>query len=193
MEFIDRIKRLFRVISTRYRTRQYKEIFYQQYFRLGTGALFVTLSVLAAAISLYLFLLLSSSGNYLSTWFFLTFSAILVLISLSAPHYIEITEKELNLHGYVDMTTIPLDQISGIYPINKKEYGRLIPFLANIGFLGFHGYFINKKRAEIVKVYATKYQNLVDIRTVNDLNYIINVENPEEFIEMFEKIKLGTK
>lgn len=188
MEIINRTARIVKSVIERYRTRESRQLLYRESMKIGIVVFYITLFVFVLAIAIYLYLMLSSSGNYLSAWFFWTISATIALIALSAPRYIDITQKHLEIHGWIDVTQIDLKSIESISVVDKKRYKNYFPLVASYGFLGFFGYFIDIKKMEIVRFHASKYTNLVEIKTKNDQIYIANITNITDFVKVFDQI-----
>lgn len=188
MEIINRINRIVKSVIERYRTRERHHVLYRESMKIGVVPFYITIFVFLLAIAIYLYFMLSSSGNYLSAWFFWTISAIILLVALSAPRNIDITKKNIEIHGFIDVTQIEISSIEKISVIDKKKYKNYLPLIASYGFLGFFGYFIDIKKMEIVRFYASKYNNLVEIKTKSDQKYIVNIDDSADFINVFNKI-----
>ncbi len=115
-------------------------------------------------------------GGYYPAWF-LTFAlAIAALYILSIPRSIRLTEKALEIHCIVELTTIPLTNIVSARPLRTRNT-HLVPLLGSYGFFGYYGYYLNYQNWEIVRLYASQWQNLIEIEDIHDQKYVIN--NPD--------------
>ncbi len=177
------------IIKQRYNSREREEVLYSEKYHLGKLSTYLSIIAVILVVAVFFALDYISSGNYLSRWFAWSAGAAIIFTALSAPNKIIITRNNLLLHGHVDLDQIPLDSILYVKKIENSEIKRFIPFFASYGFLGFYGYCFDLQQHEIVKLFASQRKNWIELRTQNDLDYIISVNNPDEFIKNFSNIR----
>ena len=188
IKWLKTISRYSKLTTQRYKKRDKQIKLYKERYKYSWTVITATLLSCVMAVVIYFLLLNESTGTYLSGWFAFSAIAVLLLVAMSAPNRIVITNKNVILHGYVDLYQIPLSEIKSIEIVHKKCYKHYIPIFVSFGYFGYFGYFLNWKQMEFCMVYATKYTNWVEIKTVEKNTYIINVDNPEFFIENYESI-----
>lgn len=193
LKVIKKIIRYINLIIKRYNKREKETILYKEKYKTSIFVVFITAFLILIVLATSLILFTESSGTYLYRWFAFTSGAILILLGLSAPSSIVITNKNINLNSLVDLTQIPICSIEHISVIHKKEYKYYFPLLVSFGYLGYYGYFFNFKYRELCKIYVSRYDNWIVIKTNQGTKYITNVRNPNEFISYFEKLKITLK
>lgn len=148
--------------------------------KLSRWITFVTLFlILAVTVCFYVWL----PNQYIPTWFVVTIFCLISIVVLSIPRYIRINDETLEIHCVVDLTRINIEDIESVRCLETKEAGKIIPLLASFGFFGYFGYFFSLRGWNFYKVYTTALANRVVIEDIYEDSYIINCEDPEEFIQ----------
>lgn len=150
---------------------------------------YVTFFVMIAIIGLFVYLLLSSSGTYLSAWYLSIALSILLLYVISFPRYIRLTSKVMEIHGLLEITPILYTDIKRIYKIKRYRLKGIYPLVGSYGFGGFFGYYFDVKQLKIVYMHATKLSNLIAIDDIYNDKYIISCEDPDLFISELKAAK----
>lgn len=102
-------------------------------------------------------------GGYLSAWFTSFIVALIALMALSIPRKIVVTEETLQVRCLLDITEIRRDEIASVRRVEKSEMKWVVPLFGGCGFFGYYGYFLDLKRFERVKLYATEWRNFVEV------------------------------
>jgi hypothetical protein len=88
-----------------------------------------------------------------------------------------------------DITEIQIDEIEYIRLIPRKRLWWIIPIFGVVGFFGYYGKFFDLKRFRIVTLYASEWNNFVDIRTYNGSHTYISCREAEALIETVKQIQ----
>lgn len=141
---------------------------------------FVVFLIIAAAITcFYLWL----PNQYIPTWFTITLICIILIVILSIPRYIKVTDDELEIHCIVDLTRIHIEDIESVRILDKSRARMIIPLIASCGFFGYFGYFFNLREWTLYKVYTTAKVNRIEIEDIYEGHYIVNCNEPDEFVK----------
>lgn len=134
--------------------------------------------------------LLLMDDGYLRAWLIVIVVALLLLCVLSIPRYILVTEDALEIHCVVEMTHIPINDISSVRRVTRQDTGRLTLLLGSYGFFGYYGYYANLRRWETVKVYMTEWSNMVEIEDIYEEKYLVSCREADRLIESVMQAKL---
>lgn len=150
------------------------------------------LSVIYIVVMLGVFALIFFAGNggYLQAWLYSILLAIVALFILSIPRYIRVDDDNLEIHCVVEMTRIEIRDVASVRRITRGEYPRLWLILGSYGFFGYYGYFFDFKQWELIKVYATERENLVEIEDIYEQKYIVSCREADRLIEAVMQAKL---
>lgn len=142
-------------------------------------------------VALFVFLLLFLDEGYLRAWMVVTFLAVMLLYVLSIPRYIKVDNETLEIHCFVEMTRIMIEDIQSARKVTRREIGPLIPTLASYGFFGYYGYYFSTRLWDSVKVYATEWDNLIEIEDIYEERYLLSCRQADQLIETIMQAKLG--
>ena len=149
---------------------------------------FMILAVIAVLSAVLIYF--ASEGGYLSAWIIAILLAVLALNILSIPRHILVNDDALEIHCLVEMTRIPIADISSVRSVPAAGAGRLILLLGSYGFFGYYGYYLSARRWEIVKVYAREWNHFVEIEDIYEQKYIISCRDAERLVEAVMQAKL---
>lgn len=139
----------------------------------------VYIAVVAAG---FVMLYLYYDGTYFSAWFFSVFLVVIAFAVLSIPRYLLVTESAVEIHCVVEMTRILLADISSIREVEKKEVHPAVPLIGSYGFFGYYGYWLNIRKWDIFKMYASQRKNYVEITDIYEEVYIVSCRDRGAFI-----------
>ncbi|MBQ0080976.1 MAG: hypothetical protein KBS95_05455 [Alistipes sp.] len=141
-------------------------------------AFWIVLMLLCLCLIMYF-----DDGDYFLAWVIAMFFSLIILMVLSIPREVILSDKSLNIKCILDYTTIPYNTITSIRVISTKK-PLFMPIFASFGFFGFFGYYLNLRNGEILNVYASRLHNLIEICNKYDEKYIVSVPLPqiEEFV-----------
>ena len=148
--------------------------------RYRTFAHFVLFAAVAGALCLYY------DGGYVLAWFVSIIVAIIALMMLSIPRRLTLSEEGVEIGCVYDHTHIPYEDIASIKAVSTKEMNLFIPIFASAGFFGYFGCYLNLRKLDIVKIYASKWNNFIEITDIYEEKFYISCDNGEEFISLVE-------
>lgn len=146
-----------------------------------------TLTILACllVIALSLYFIIAVNSVYLM-WWVPIFSSILILLGvISSPVAIHIGDRDIEIHGILEVTRIKVSSIEHIYALNPA-YARifLLPVATSLGFLGYNGRFYDIKHKRWIKGVCSEFNNLIMIECIGRKSYLISATNREEIIDI---------
>lgn len=128
-------------------------------------------------------------GGYLSAWFTSSIVALLLLMALSIPRKIRLNKERLCIDCLMDITEIPLSEISSVRLLPAKEQRGFIPLFGGYGFFGYYGYYLDVVQIERIRIYASEWKNLVEITDIYESRLIVSVKEPEAFMAQLEEFR----
>lgn len=140
-------------------------------------AVYIIIIVLLAAMLMQLY-----EGGYVSAWFGSFIVALVALMLMSVPRKIVITEQSVQIRCVLDITEIPLAEISSVRAVGRNEMGWKFPIFGSVGFFGYFGRFIDFKRFRMVEIYATEWGNFVEIQTIYEDTYYVSCHERDKLI-----------
>lgn len=124
-----------------------------------------------------------SPGKYLPVWFLFIALALVLLALLSVPRSIRLTTDAVEIRCVVEITHIPWRHIRGARRVERASLTPLVPVFASPGFFGWSGYWLDVRGWDLVKVYATSWQELVVIEDIYEQRYVVNCGEPDVLCE----------
>lgn len=147
---------------------------------IATAIHFVVLSILAVLIG-FMYV-----GGYFSAWFISLVVALITLMTLSIPRRIIVNDNFLTITCILEIVEIPTNEIASVSRVEAGNKSLIITLFGSIGFFGYYGYYIDLATFERVRLYATEWQNLVEIVDIYDDRYIVSCRQADELIEQIE-------
>lgn len=117
--------------------------------------------VLSAVLGAGLYLLYE--GGYLSAWFTSFIVALIALLALSIPREIVVTEDRVEVRCLLDITELRREEIVSVRRVEPRRMKWFVPVFGGCGFFGYYGHFIDLRRLERVRIYASEWRNFVEI------------------------------
>lgn len=105
-----------------------------------------------------------------------------LLLVLSIPTRIELTEHALDLKCIVDMTHIPTASIRSVRRLERREMRFMFPILASYGFFGYYGYYLNLRTGRLKLLYCSTWDNFIEITDIYEKIYIISCSDPDSLV-----------
>ena len=121
-------------------------------------------------------------GGYFSAWFCSFIVALIALMSLSIPRKIEVSDQSIQIRCLLDVTEINIEDITSIKAIGRGVLQFTVPLFAGYGFFGYYGHFLNLMSFERVTIYASKWQDFIEITDVYDDKYYVTTSCRDLFI-----------
>lgn len=105
-------------------------------------------------------------GGYLSAWFTSFIVALIALMSLSIPRRIVVTDDKVEVRCLLDITEIRREEIASVRRVEPRRMKWFIPVFGGCGFFGYYGHFLDLRRFERVRLYASEWRNFVEITDI---------------------------
>lgn len=121
-------------------------------------------------------------GGYLSAWFTSFIVALIALMSLSIPRKIVITDEWVEICCLLDITEIRREEIASIRRVDKKQLKWIIPLFGGCGFFGYYGHFFDLRHFERVKIYASEWNNFVEIIDIYEERLYVSCSDPDKLV-----------
>ena len=136
--------------------------------------------VVYAALGVLLYLLYE--GGYLSAWFTSFVAALAALMALSIPTKIVVTDDTVEIRCLCDFTELQRSEIASVEAIPNEEMKWHAPLLGGYGFFGYYGHYLDLRRFERVKIYASEWGNFVRITDIYDDSIIVSCRDAEALV-----------
>lgn len=154
-----------------------------KYGRYDRSVWYVSILVIAAYLTVSVWLVTDNRGNdYFAAWFIFCAAIIMALMVLSAPKAIFVTDDSIELRSLVKSTYIPIESVVEVKTIRRREVRSLVPLWGIFGFWGYYGRYIDLHDAKLYTLYATSRVNLVSI-TTRQRRYVISCRQPNKLVE----------
>jgi len=145
-------------------------------YRMSRFCRWTTLAVSIVFAAVFIYLLRSSSGTYLSAWFLSLTIAVAALFVISFPRNIVVTDTDLTIYGILEATYINLDDIKRIHAVSRRRLRMVVPAIGSYGFGGYYGYYFYLRNLRVIRVFATRLDGLVMVQTVYDDRILLSCE-----------------
>lgn len=156
-------------------------------YRIDRKTWYWTLLYMVLYIGLGIGLYLLYEGGYFSAWFATSIGALLILMALSIPRKLILTEEKLEVRCLLDMTEIPRKEIASVRRVEQSEMRGIIPLFGGCGFFGYYGHFFDLKHFERLTIYASEWRNMVEINTIYEDRLWISCSEAETLIALLSE------
>lgn len=123
-------------------------------------------------------------GGYILAWFISIMAAVVGLMILSIPRKIVLNDDGVEIRCISDLTEIPYRDIVSARTVADREMRFFVPLFASVGFFGYYGYFLNLRKMDLVKVYASSWSGFVEITDIYEDKYYVSCECGGEMTAM---------
>lgn len=145
----------------------------------------VLLLFIAGAVLLYVLY----TGGAFSAWFVSAIMAIVALMVLSVPRRVVLLDDTLEIQCISDITEINIREIASVRKVEKRDMRWIILLFGASGFFGYYGKFFDLKEFDTVTIYASEWNNFVEITDIYDARTYISCREADEFIEAVMQAK----
>lgn len=121
-------------------------------------------------------------GGYLSAWFTSFVGALIALMALSIPRKIVVTEQTLQVRCLLDITEIRRDEIASVRRVDARQMKGVIPIFGGYGFFGYYGHFIDLRRLDRVRIYASKWSDFVEITDIYEDRLYVSCDEADRLV-----------
>lgn len=139
---------------------------------------------MAVYIGLGVALYLLYEGGYFSAWFSTSIGALLILMALSIPRRLIVSDHLLEVRCLLDATELAREEIASVRKLETEELRFVLPLYGGCGFFGYYGHFLDLKHFERVKIYASEWRNMVEITTIYEEKLWLSCSEADELIEL---------
>lgn len=121
-------------------------------------------------------------GGYLSAWFTSFIVALIALMSLSIPRHIVVTDNKVEIRCLLDITELRRDEIASVRRVETRRMKWLVPVFGGCGFFGYYGHFIDLRRFERVRLYASEWNNFVEITDIYEDKLYVSCTEADKLV-----------
>lgn len=158
---------------------------YTYRYRIDRRTWYWTLLYVVAYLALGIGLYLLYEGGYFSAWFSTSIGALLILMALSIPRKLVLTDQTLSVQCLLDVTELPREEIATIRRVEEEELHGIIPLFGGCGFFGYYGRFFDLKNFERLTIYASEWRNIIEITTIYEDKIWLSCSEAEQLIALF--------
>ena len=128
-------------------------------------------------------------GGFFSAWFVSFVMAISALMVLSIPRRIVLIDHKLEIQCVFDITEIDVREIVRIRKVSNRRLKRSIMLFGSSGFFGYYGKFFDLRTFETITLYASEWNNFVEIVTIHGSHYYLSCREAEELITTVKELQ----
>lgn len=121
-------------------------------------------------------------GGYLSAWFTSFVVALVALMSLSIPRRIVVTDEKVEIRCLLDITEIRREEIASVRRVEKRRMRWFLPVFGSCGFFGYYGHFIDLRRFDRVRLYASEWKNFVEITDIYEERLYVSCTEADKLV-----------
>ena len=158
-------------------------------FRFDRRTWYLSAAYLLVYAALGVLLYLLYEGGFMSAWFTSFIAALAALMALSIPTKVVVTAETVEIRCLCDFTELRRDEIASVERVPGEEMKWHIPLLGGYGFFGYYGHYMDLRRFERVKIYASEWRNFVRITDIYDDSIIISCRNADALVAQLHKPK----
>ena len=129
------------------------------------------------------------TGGFFSAWFISVVLALIALMILSIPRRIVLLDDKLEIQCISDITEFDIREIASLRKVDNKEMRWMIRVFGASGFFGYYGKFFDIKEFDIVNIYASEWDNFVEITDIYDTRTYILCRESDNFINTIRQAK----
>jgi hypothetical protein len=110
--------------------------------------------------------------------------AIIALATLSIPQRLRLSDEGVEICCISDYTHIAHEEIASVRVVSPKEMKYFVPIFASVGFFGYFGLYLNLRKLDFVKMYASKWSDFIEITDIYDDKYYISCDKCDEVVAL---------
>ena len=129
------------------------------------------------------------TGGFFSAWFVSVVAALLALMILSIPRRIAIIENKLEIQCVFDITQIDINTIEQIRKVDTRSLRWTVLLFGSHGFFGYYGKYFDFKELDIVTIYASEWNNFVEITDIYDSRTYVSCRDADSLIALVQEIR----
>ncbi len=144
-----------------------------------TGVVLLLVVVVSCVLGYYF----HSAGDYVVAWFVTLMMLILALALLSAPRRLVVVDSCFEIRCGLKIVAIDKSEIVSVRRLPRAAVRYIIPVWANHGFGGYSGWYYNLASRKMIKVYGSRWENMVQIQTAGGTKYVVSCDNTQGLIK----------
>ena len=122
------------------------------------------------------------AGGFISAWFTSCVVALIALMALSIPRRIVVTEEKVEVRCLLDITEIRREEIASVRRVEKRRMRWMLPLFGGCGFFGYYGHFIDLRRFDRVRLYASEWKNFVEITDIYEERLYVSCTEADKLV-----------
>ena len=146
------------------------------------------LSLLLCAVGAALLYILYK-GGFFSAWFVSFVMAVAALMILSIPRRIVLLENKLEIQCAFDITEMDMLEIARIRKVSNQRLRWTVILFGSSGFCGYYGKFFDLREFEVVTIYASEWDNFVEITDIYDSRIYVSCREADKLITAVRQIQ----
>lgn len=151
-------------------------------YRFDRHTIYWSLVYLVVFILLGVLLFYLYEGGYLSAWFTSFIVALVALMALSIPRRIVVTDEKVEVRCLLDITEIRRDEIASVRRVDTRHMKLFLPIFGGCGFFGYYGHFIDLRRLDRVRLYASEWRNFVEIKDIYEDRLYVSCADADRLV-----------
>lgn len=151
-------------------------------YRFSRRTIYVSLVYLAIFALLGWALYHLYEGGYLSAWFTSFIVALIALMALSIPRKIVVSDDRVEVRCLLDITEIRRDEIASVRRVENRRMKWFLPIFGGYGFFGYYGHFLDLRRLDRVRIYASEWRNFVEITDIYDDRLYVSCADADRLV-----------
>ena len=130
-------------------------------------------------------------GGYLSAWF-TSFIVALVAAGLGVAFLPRlkaqdalpavVSDETVEVRCLLDITEIRRDEIASVRRVDPKRMKWFLPIFGGCGFFGYYGHFIDLRRLDRVRLYASEWRNFVEITDIYEDRLYVSCADADRLV-----------
>lgn len=156
-------------------------------YRFGKRMIYSSILYIVLFVALSVILAVIFKGGYVSAWFISLILAVIALMTLSIPRRIIIDEEGIEIQCITEDTSLSYDSIVDIRKVERIKMNACIPIFGAVGFFGHYGLFLNLRTMELIHIYASCWDNFVEITDTEGDKYYISCDERDDMIKRVEE------
>lgn len=150
-------------------------------YRTDRKTIYVGLALMLMMTLLGVALMLLYRGGFVSTWYLTLIVALVALAALSIPRSIVIRPDKVEVRCLCNLIEIDRSEIVSVRRVSRKEL-RVVPLFGIWGLFGYYGTFFDCRNMTSVQIYATQWNDFVEIVDSSDNCYYLSSDRADELI-----------
>lgn len=131
------------------------------------------------------------TGGFFSAWFVSFVLALIALMILSIPRRIVLLDNTLEIQCIFDITEIDVSEIARIRKVRTRKLRWAMLLFGSAGFFGYYGKYFDLKEFEVITIYASEWNNFVEIVDIYDSRTYVSCRDADTLIASVREARDG--